>query len=389
MEARHTGIVVKHRAGCRSHNGGRCNCRRIYQAAIWSAHEQKRVRRHFDNLAAAKLWRQEAYTKIQRREWRAPSRITLAQAAELWLAGIRGGAIRNRSGDRYKPSTIRSYESALRGPIGGGGLLEDLGHLRLSDITVEHIQNHADALLAAGAAPSTIHNAIMPLRAICRWQAREVPLNPTRGLGLPAVRMRRERIVSPFEAARLLWALPAGDRPLWATALHAGLRRGELMALRFSEVHLAEGTIEVLRAWDPKEHVIVDPKSAAGRRRVPIAAALPSYLAPLSLAAPIEPKRLVFGSGEHPFNASSVTERAPRAWRSAGLQPVCLHDCRHTFASMMIAAGVNAKALSTYMGHANISITLDRYGHLMPGAEDEAAQLLDAYLSTAPAMTVR
>jgi hypothetical protein len=48
----------------------------------------------------------------------------------------------------------------------------------------------------------------------------------------------------------------------------------------------------------------------------------------------------------------------------------------------MIAAGVNAKALSTYMGHANISITLDRYGHLMPGSEEEAAGLLDAYLDT-------
>ena len=46
----------------------------------------------------------------------------------------------------------------------------------------------------------------------------------------------------------------------------------------------------------------------------------------------------------------------------------------------MIAAGVNAKALSTFMGHANISITLDRYGHLMPGAEDQAAALLDSYL---------
>jgi integrase len=50
----------------------------------------------------------------------------------------------------------------------------------------------------------------------------------------------------------------------------------------------------------------------------------------------------------------------------------------------MIAAGVNAKALSTFMGHANISITLDRYGHLMPGAEDEAAGLMDAYLQGAP-----
>jgi len=61
--------------------------------------------------------------------------------------------------------------------------------------------------------------------------------------------------------------------------------------------------------------------------------------------------------------------------------PITLHECRHTFASLMIAAGVNAKALSTYMGHA--TITLDRYGHLMPGNEAEAAGLLDTYLQRA------
>jgi integrase len=63
------------------------------------------------------------------------------------------------------------------------------------------------------------------------------------------------------------------------------------------------------------------------------------------------------------------------------LNRITLHECRHTFASLMIAAGVNAKALSTFMGHAAIGITLDRYGHLMPGSEAEAAGLLDAYLA--------
>jgi integrase len=63
------------------------------------------------------------------------------------------------------------------------------------------------------------------------------------------------------------------------------------------------------------------------------------------------------------------------------LQPIGMHECRHTFASLMIAAGVNAKALQTYMGHASVSITLDRYGHLMPGSEAEAAELLDSYLA--------
>src|SRR5512133_3606863 len=62
------------------------------------------------------------------------------------------------------------------------------------------------------------------------------------------------------------------------------------------------------------------------------------------------------------------------------LDRITLHECRHTFASLMIAAGVNAKALSTFMGHAKIGITLDRYGHLMPGSEAEAAGLLDGYL---------
>jgi hypothetical protein len=57
------------------------------------------------------------------------------------------------------------------------------------------------------------------------------------------------------------------------------------------------------------------------------------------------------------------------------LEPITLHEARHTFASLMIAAGVNAKALATYMGHSSMAITYDRYGHLMPGNEDEAAAL--------------
>jgi integrase len=76
-----------------------------------------------------------------------------------------------------------------------------------------------------------------------------------------------------------------------------------------------------------------------------------------------------------------VKVRADRAWRAVELTPIGLQESRHTFASLMIAAGVNAKALSTYMGHASVTITPDRYGHLMPGSESEAADLLDRYLS--------
>jgi hypothetical protein len=66
---------------------------------------------------------------------------------------------------------------------------------------------------------------------------------------------------------------------------------------------------------------------------------------------------------------------------AAGVEPPTLHECRHGYASAMIAAGVNVKELSTFMGHANIKITLDQYGHLLHGAEDQAAGLLDAFLA--------
>jgi integrase len=379
---------VKHRVGCAAERDGRCNCRRVYQAAVWSARDHKRIRRHFDSLDAAKMWRAESYGKLRRRELRAPSAMTFAEAAEQWLDGVRSGSIRTRSGDLYKPSTIRSYEQALRGRKGGKrGLLAALGSVRLTDLTLDDMQDYADRLLAAGAQPSTIRNAIMPVRVICGWRRREVPVNPTAGLRLPAVRGGRDRIASPAEAERLLAALEAHDRPLWATALYAGLRRGELMGLRWRDVDLTQGILHVMRAWDPKERQMVAPKSTAGIRRVPIPSALRAYLAPLKLASGAEPDALVFGMGGVPFSASSIGERARRMWKAARLQPISLHECRHTFASLMIAAGVNAKALSTFMGHANISITLDRYGHLLPGAEDEAAGLMDAYLKASRAST--
>jgi integrase len=163
----------------------------------------------------------------------------------------------------------------------------------------------ADELPAAGKDPSTIRNAVMPLRVIYRraLEDGELAVNPCAGLRLPAVRGRRHRIVSPGEAAELLSTLPLSERPLWALALYAGLRRGELMALRWEDVDLATGVIRVERAWDVKEGVAVEPKSRSGRRRVPIAAALRDILV------------------EHRLRSKSSTARRstrPRAARPSG-----------------------------------------------------------------------
>src|SRR5262249_13027883 len=90
---------------------------------------------------------------------------------------------------------------------------------------------------------------------------------------------------------------------------------------------------------------------------------------------------LVFGSSMMlPFTPTAVRKRALTAWRRAGLDPIGLHECRHTFASLLIAAGVNAKAIPPYPRPPSVHATVHLYGPLMPGNEDEAVALVDAYL---------
>jgi integrase len=116
---------------------------------------------------------------------------------------------------------------------------------------------------------------------------------------------------------------------------------------------------------------------------VPIVGLLREHLAAERLRQPPRVE-LCFGIGDgRPFRPDGLQQRADDAWKDAGLKRVTLHDCRHSYASLAIASGVNAKALSIYIGHASISETLDRYGHLMPGNENEAAALIDDCLSTA------
>ena len=186
------------------------------------------------------------------------------------------------------------------------------------------------------------------------------------------------------EADKLLAVLPEGDRALWATAFLAGLRRGELMALSVQHAFDTNGVasrIAVERSYDPVAGEYIAPKSHAGTRRVPVTQELRGYLTAHQLRLG-RSTGLLFGRTEtKPFDDRALKLRAEKAWHAAGLTPITLHEARHTYASLLIAAGVNSKAVSTYTGHASITITLDRYGHLMPGNEAEAADLLDAYIA--------
>lgn len=403
-----TGITLRHARTCPAaktvNERGECKCKPAYQAWAYDRRSERKVYKTFARLSDARAWRGDATVGLRKRTMRAPSSTTLREAAISLVAGMKDGSIRNRKGARFKPSVIRSYDAALRLRV-----LPELGARRLSDIGRADLQDLADRMLAEGLDPSTIRNQLMPLRVVFRRAVSrgEVALNPTAALELPAVEGRRDRIASPTEAALLIEAVSDDDRATWALAFYAGLRLGEIRALEWSDVDLDSGLIRVRRSWDQYEGP-VEPKSKRGTRTVPVARALRGILLEHRIRQGRGGEGLVTGrAASTPFNPTTVSGRAARAWgrryscgckiepetdeakcprHEAGpLTAIGLHEARHTFASLMIAAGVNAKALSTYLGHASISTTFDRYGHLMPGNEEEAAELLDAYLERAEA----
>jgi integrase len=364
------GIRQRHGRRCR---GGRCEC--SWEAFVYSRLDGKKIRRTFPTQAAARAWRADTEVAVRKLLVRAPTAITVEQAGEEWLRRARDGLVRTRSGDRYKPATLRAYEMALRLRV-----CPVLGSKRLSEVTRNDVQDLVDRLVAERHKPATVVVTVSALRVLYKraLSRGEVAVNPVTGAQVPAVRERRNRIAPPEECARLLSALPVRDRALWATAMYGGLRRGELMALRIEDVDLGREVITVSRGWDT---LVGEITTKSGRARVvPISAALRGHLESRLDEVPWT-EGLVFGiRAWRPFNSTPLAKRAERSWNALGMRRITLHECRHTFASLMIAAGVNAKALSTYMGHANISITMDRYGHLMPGNEREAAGMLDSYL---------
>lgn len=140
--------------------------------------------------------------------------------------------------------------------------------------------------------------------------------DPTHSLELPANRGHRDRIESPERAGVLLAALPEAERPLWATALYAGLRIGELRALRWRCVDFDAGVLRVEHGWDDVEGEI-EVKTGAGRRNVPLAGNVRRELAALKLRTGRDGDDLVFGrTPALPFIRSTVRSvRGPRKWQ--------------------------------------------------------------------------
>src|SRR4051812_32805959 len=100
------GIEARHSKKCRSTGGGRCNCSPSYRASVYSARERRRVRKTFSTLAEARAWRQDAAVAVREGTLKAGATATLNEAAKAWQGAAADGAIRNRSGDVHKPSSL-------------------------------------------------------------------------------------------------------------------------------------------------------------------------------------------------------------------------------------------------------------------------------------------
>ncbi len=346
----------------------------IYRGTYYDRRLGKKIRGPWTtSLAEAKAWRVDAQAAAQAAAERPASARTVKEAATEWLELAAASHARNRTGDPYKPSVIRSYRGSFEThvyPVLGGTPMDQIDQPMLYRL-IERWQ-------LDGFGASSIRNAMTALRVVLRHAAArgEITANPCSGLRLPAGRGRRDRVADPAEAERLVAALPPFERVLYATAIYAGLRRGELAGLRWSDLDLTRGTLRVERSYDFVARVYTTPKSAAGVRVVPMATRLRELLVERGLDNRVASNDPVFG----PFNPRSISKRADAAFKAAGERRITLHECRHTYASLSVAAGVAPKELQASMGHASIGITMDRYAHLWPTSVDVFRTKLDDYL---------
>jgi integrase len=336
--------------------------------------------RVFRTKAEATRYLQRVGADIQRGDYLDPraGKTTFASVAADWLAAATDLTAATRAG----------YETSL-----ARHLLPAFGGTSVARIQPSDVRKFVGEL-AARRAPGTVRNNYFLLKAILDLAVTDgaIKSNPAAGLArdrkraLPRSRKQEMQFLTADQVQALAnWIGPTYST-LIITAAYTGLRAGELTALRVTDVNLAKREIHVRRSItfvEGKGHVEGQTKSRQ-ERRVP----LPAFLA-LLLAKRVneaEPDAFVFTNRQGEMIKHNTFYRSDfkPAVRNAGLNPALrYHDLRHTAASLLIASGAHPKAVCDWLGHSTITITMDRYGHLYPGALTDLADKLDAVYRTA------
>ena len=313
-----------------------------------------------------------------------PSELVLSTYLESWLSDVARHRVADRTYDRYR-IIVRHH------------LVPALGQVKLDALRPDQVQHFYGRLSDQGLAPSTVQKVHAVLHSALKHAVRMRLLvrNPSDDLSLPKIRRPEIRALTDKEIARLL--ATAKDTSVAVPLLcllTIGVRRGELLGLRWSDVELEAGVLSVRRSLEESSSgaVLKEPKTAKGSRtialpEVTIEALREHRKAQCELRVRVGPAynsgELVFpGADGEPWWPSNFGRACRRVMKKAKLD--CrLHDLRHTHATMLLRQGVHPKVVQERLGHANIGITLDIYSHVAPHMQEEAAAKIDAGLRAA------
>jgi integrase len=305
---------------------------------------------------------------------------SLGEYLDAWLAHVRG---------RVRQKTWEGYEGLIRlyaKPHLGDRSLSDLGPLDLQHLYSGLLER--DPPLSGGTVLNLHLVLTQALSQAVRWGY--LSSNPAAGAQPPRPRRAELAVIDAAIAGRLLRAT-AGTRfeaPV-AIAIATGMRRGEILGLRWSDISPDLSLAHVCRSVQPTGNGLVFelPKTKRSRRAVVLPAFLVPYLE--RQRADRDERRRALGSGwiEHdlvvdrgdgrPVNPDTLSSGWAIFVRKRALPLVRFHDLRHAHATLMLQQGVHPKIVSERLGHASIGITLDTYSHVLPAMQQEAAAAFD------------
>lgn len=306
-------------------------------------------------------------------------RQTVGQYLESWLLA---------SKSTIREHTWRRYEEYTR-----LHLVPTLGKTSLSRLTAQQVQTLYALKLAEGLSSSTVHHlhAVLHKALDNALRLGLVQRNVSDMVRPPRMRHHEMSTLSS-EEARTLLAAAAGNRfeALYVLALSTGMRQGELLALKWRDVDLEGGSLQVRATlqYTNDGYVFSEPKTARSRRRVALPRvaldALRRHAARqlderLRMGPVWEDMDLVFPNTiGKPMDGIHLMRREflPLLTR-AGLPRIRFHDLRHTAATLLLSKGINPKIVSEMLGHAQVSITLDIYSHVTPHMQQQAADAMD------------
>jgi integrase len=311
-----------------------------------------------------------------------PSRVTVAEFIERWL--------RDWAQAHVSPKTLERYRELLRNHV-----CARIGQAQLQKLRAVHI-NELYADLLHRLAPRTVGHVHRALhRALGHandWDL--IQKNVASLVSPPRVAATEIETLTAAKVQRVLAKLKGrAIYPIAALALATGMRRGELLALRWSDVKLDLAKLNVEQSLEQTKAGLrfKSPKTKHGRREITLPPSAVTLLREHRKAQ--QETRLRLGLGKAADNAlvfatwdskvrspNALTKEWSVAMKEVGLS-VTFHSLRHTHASHLIASGLDVLAISRRMGHGSPAITLGVYGHLFPNTDDRAAQIIEAALA--------